>query len=221
MKRLLIICLGIVLLQSLSGCAKTNIPTVYIPSDITADEPMLPTNQLASFSVTELSVFPSQVQAGTAAEITIRIKNTGGTHGEYLLTLEIDGAKQAEKAIGINAGATESVSYSVTLSAVGDHTIIVDNKSITLNVVHSALREFNLNQAESYQQMASSELTQANSCMDSANNYLQLAQNTSGDDTYYRTMYQNYLGRYQQHMEQWAFYKQQADEYMEKAQAQP
>ena len=89
----------------------------------------------AAFSVTNLSIQPTQVQPKGVVTITVLVSNTGGTEGSYTVVLNINDIKEAEKSVALGAGKSEEASFSVTRKEPGTYGVTVDTLSGQFTVV--------------------------------------------------------------------------------------
>lgn len=89
----------------------------------------------AAFSVTNLSIYPAEVQPNEVVAIRISVANTGGEFGSYKVTLKINGVKEADKSVTIAAGSSKTVSFSVTREEAGTYSVDVDGLSGSFAVV--------------------------------------------------------------------------------------
>ena len=87
------------------------------------------------FSVSDLSLQPTQVKPGEAVTISASVANTGSKPGSYTVVLKIDGVKEAEKTVTIAAGESLDVSFSVTKEEADTYTVTVDGLSGSFTVV--------------------------------------------------------------------------------------
>ena len=92
----------------------------------------------ATFSVSNLSVIPPEVQPDGVVTISISVANSGGTEGSYSAALKINGVKEAEKSLIIAAGTSQDVSFRVRKADPGNYTISVDGSSGSFTVVAPA-----------------------------------------------------------------------------------
>lgn len=111
----MILVLGIVLSASFTGCAR------------------------AEFEVTSLNISPAGLAGGESATVTANIGNVGGSEGIYSAVLKIDGAVVETKRIVVAAGATETVSFTVSLDTAGTYEIALDSAIGTLEVWPDAI----------------------------------------------------------------------------------
>ncbi len=89
----------------------------------------------AAFSVSNLSIQPTQVQPGEAVNISVFVANTGGTEGSYAAVLKINGAVEAGETVTIAAGGSQTVTFSVTRNEASSYTIAVGGLSDSFTVV--------------------------------------------------------------------------------------
>jgi hypothetical protein len=88
----------------------------------------------AAFSITNLSIQPTQVQPKEVVTITVLVSNTGGTEGSYTVVLKINGVKEAEKTVALDAGKSQEVSFSITREKAGSYSVTVDGLSGSFTV---------------------------------------------------------------------------------------
>lgn len=92
----------------------------------------------AAFSVSNLSIQPTEVQPNEAVTITLSVGNTGGTEGSYSAVIKINGVKEVEKSVTIAAGSSQSVSFSITKEETGSYSVTVDGLSGSFTVATPA-----------------------------------------------------------------------------------
>jgi len=78
------------------------------------------------FSVSNLSVQPAEIQSGGIVDITVSVSNTYETWGIYDLVLNINGIKEAEKQVFVNAGSTQNATFSVSREVPGSYTVFIN-----------------------------------------------------------------------------------------------
>jgi hypothetical protein len=88
----------------------------------------------AAFTSSELSVSPSEVYTGETVTISMLIINSGDGAGSYTVTLKINGAVEATKAVTLNAGASEEVTFSAAKDVAGRYSVEVDGLSGSFTV---------------------------------------------------------------------------------------
>ncbi|MDH5695717.1 MAG: hypothetical protein OEZ00_03810, partial [Dehalococcoidia bacterium] len=89
----------------------------------------------ATFSVSNLSIQPAQVQPGEAVTITVSVANTGGVEGSYNLALSVNGVQQDTQRVTIAAGGSEVVTFSAVREEVGSYTVAIGGQSGSFAVV--------------------------------------------------------------------------------------
>ncbi|MBA7563940.1 hypothetical protein ES708_05602 [subsurface metagenome] len=87
---------------------------------------ILGTVKPAAFSSSMLDISPLEVNIGETVTISLLVNNTGGKSGSYTVSLKIDGVKEADKSVTVDAGDSETVSFSVTKEETGDYSVEVD-----------------------------------------------------------------------------------------------
>ena len=80
----------------------------------------------ASFSLSDLTVVPAEVEPGEAVTITIEVANTGGMEGVYTLILEINGVKEATQEVSIAAGDTIKADFKLSREEPDNYAVKVD-----------------------------------------------------------------------------------------------
>ncbi|MCW4026736.1 MAG: hypothetical protein NWE76_04540 [Candidatus Bathyarchaeota archaeon] len=79
----------------------------------------------ASFTISDLTVTPSEVEAGDEVTISATVTNVGGTEGSYTVALEVDGSAEQSKTVTLAAGASTSVKFRVTQTNAGTYSVKV------------------------------------------------------------------------------------------------
>jgi len=84
--------------------------------------PMTP----ATFSVSDLSIQPAEVQAEETVTITASVANVGGAEGTCTVVLNINGVKEAEQAVSLGAGESQDVTFSVSREEAATYSVAVE-----------------------------------------------------------------------------------------------
>ncbi len=79
----------------------------------------------AAFTVSSLSISPATVNIGETVAISLVVTNTGGKSGSYIVTLDINGVKEADKTVTVDAGDSQEVSFNVTKEDAGIYSVAV------------------------------------------------------------------------------------------------
>jgi PKD repeat protein len=77
----------------------------------------------AKFEVSNLNISPAQIQPAQQATISVNVANTGGTSGDYIVELKINGVVESTKQITLDAGASQIESFTVARDVVGKYQI--------------------------------------------------------------------------------------------------
>jgi hypothetical protein len=88
----------------------------------------------AQFDVTSLTIKPKQVMLGETATITALITNSGGSAGIYNVVMTVDGSKVNSKAISLDPGSAETVTFSLSKDKSGTYKIMIGDSSSSLTV---------------------------------------------------------------------------------------
>ena len=90
------------------------------------------------FRVSSLEVSPSEVVLGESVTVSADIENLEEVEGDYTATLMVDGEVVDTKEITVGAGATERVSFTLSLESSGAHTIELGGVTTTAKVLKPA-----------------------------------------------------------------------------------
>jgi len=80
----------------------------------------------AAFSLSDLSIYPAEVEIGETVTITVSVANTGGMGGSYAVILKINDVAEAEESVTVAAGDSEDVSFSISKEEAGSYSITVE-----------------------------------------------------------------------------------------------
>lgn len=92
----------------------------------------------AVFEVTDLVISPSQVNEGEPTNISVTVKNTGDAQGSHSLELKINGTVEATEEVTLDAGASETVTFTVTKDTLGEYSIEIADLKGLLTVTAAA-----------------------------------------------------------------------------------
>lgn len=88
----------------------------------------------AAFSLSSFSVRPMRVTSDEKATASITVTNTGGTRGNYIAILSVDGEKQATRDVVLGPGDSQTVTFDLPIDQVGTYLIDIDGERGTLYV---------------------------------------------------------------------------------------
>jgi len=88
----------------------------------------------AIFTSSSLSISPSRADIGESVTISVLVTNTGNTAGSYEVALKLNGVTEATKQVTLDAGASESVDFSVAKSEAGSYSVSVGGLSGSFDV---------------------------------------------------------------------------------------
>jgi hypothetical protein len=80
----------------------------------------------AAFSLSNLSIQPTQVQPNQTVTITASVANSGGIEGSHTVVLQINGEKEAERTITVAAGKSQVVTFTLVKEKAGSYTVALD-----------------------------------------------------------------------------------------------
>ena len=123
MKILTVLATILLVLALLLGCVPKSEPPVTPGSTTTA-----PTPTPAEFTISSLSVTPSEVKPSQQVTISAVVTNTGGSEGSYAVILEINDVEETRKQITIEAGKSETIDFSVARDKEGSYKVSIDDK---------------------------------------------------------------------------------------------
>lgn len=89
----------------------------------------------AAFEVSNLSIQPTEVQPEEVVTVTVLVTNTGGTEGSHTVVLNINGVKEDENSVTLDAGQSQEVSFSVSRDKSDSYAVAVDGLSGSFTVV--------------------------------------------------------------------------------------
>ena len=92
----------------------------------------------AEFEVKYLTVNPEQTYAGQPVTITSNVCNTGGSTGQYTVTLMINGQVEQTRLVSVGAGVAQPVRFTVTRSQPGTYTVAIGGDRATFTVTGAA-----------------------------------------------------------------------------------
>ncbi|MBM2824374.1 MAG: Ig domain protein group 2 domain protein, partial [Dehalococcoidales bacterium] len=91
-------------------------------------------NRPASFTVSGLSISPTELAAKDTVTISVTAKNSGDLTGSYSVTLKINGAVVETKEISLAGGVSATVSFTTTRDADGTYSVDVNGLTGTFVV---------------------------------------------------------------------------------------
>lgn len=88
----------------------------------------------AEFEVSTLVISPSTAAPGEEVTISVDVENIGGEEGSYTVTLTVDDEEVATEEVTLAAGATETVTFTISRDVEAVYAIEVDGLTGTLTV---------------------------------------------------------------------------------------
>ena len=92
----------------------------------------------ASFSVGNLTISPTTVQAGKPVVITFTVSNIGDAAGSFIAELKINAVHEDAQEVTLSAGESKTANFSVTRQDPGTYTAQIDTLSGTFTVAKQA-----------------------------------------------------------------------------------
>ena len=92
----------------------------------------------AAFTVSSLTINPSEVTVGEEVIISVTVQNTGDLEGTYAVTLKINGNIEDTESVTLAGGATKSVTFRVAEGTEGTYNVAVDGLTGTFVVTEPA-----------------------------------------------------------------------------------
>jgi len=89
----------------------------------------------AAFTVSSLTISPSQVSVGEEVSISVTVTNTGDLAGTYTVTLKINGIVENTENVTLAGGATELVVFTVAGNKEGTYSVEVNGLAGTFTVI--------------------------------------------------------------------------------------
>lgn len=80
----------------------------------------------ATFTTSDLTISPTEVNIGESVTISATVANIGGVTGTYLVTLKIDGVVVQTKNVTLDKGTSLDVIFKTTTDVAGTYTVDVD-----------------------------------------------------------------------------------------------
>ena len=88
----------------------------------------------AVFNTSDLTVSPTSVLPGQTVTISAKVSNTGGSSGEYDVTVKINGVFEGTQKVTVNTGSSSSISFSVIKNTPGHYEVDVNGAIISFTI---------------------------------------------------------------------------------------
>jgi len=92
----------------------------------------------AAFSLSSLTISPSEIALGESVTISVEVTNTGEEAGNYEVILKIDGVVEASEEVSVAAGASQEVIFTVAKDVAKTYSVDVHGLSGTFVVREEA-----------------------------------------------------------------------------------
>ncbi|ADI73449.1 S-layer-related duplication domain protein [Methanohalobium evestigatum Z-7303] len=93
----------------------------------------------AQFSISDLNISPSEVEAGNPVSITVNATNIGNMGGDYTIELMVNGTMEDSEQINLDAGNSTTVEFTHTENEPGNYSVEVDGQTGTYTVTPSGV----------------------------------------------------------------------------------
>jgi ABC-type transport system substrate-binding protein len=88
----------------------------------------------ATLTYSDLKVSSADVKPGDTVTVTATVKNTGELNGNYSVAIKLDGTSKETKTGTLAAGASATLTWSVSSTTEGSHTVTLESLSTTFKV---------------------------------------------------------------------------------------
>jgi len=82
--------------------------------------------QPAVFAVSGLNISPAESEPGEAVTVSVAVANTGGTAGDYAVTLKVNGVAMDATTVTLDAGGTGTVTFTLSDQPEGSYAVDVN-----------------------------------------------------------------------------------------------
>ncbi|WP_162524351.1 choice-of-anchor D domain-containing protein [Halobellus captivus] len=81
--------------------------------------------QQPAFSVTDANLESTEIATGDSVDVTATVENTGSSSGTFTANLTVDGEVVSQESVTVDAGSSETVTFSQTFESAGSYDISV------------------------------------------------------------------------------------------------
>lgn len=92
----------------------------------------------AAFVVSDLMIYPGEVEAGADVSISVKVVNIGELEGTHELKLKIGGIEVDSRDVHLTGGAGETVVFTVSEPVAGSHSVVVGDQAGEFTVSEKA-----------------------------------------------------------------------------------
>ncbi len=124
-------------LQSIKLTEEQQVPSSFLDlleSDSDTDTDTEPTPEPANIIYDSITASPKTLEAGNSATVTITVENTGDEQGTETVDLYLNDELTDSETLTVEGGATETVSFTVTMDEVGTYNLEADDKATSITV---------------------------------------------------------------------------------------
>jgi hypothetical protein len=100
------------------------------------------------YEVVSLNMTPTKIATGEKVTIEVKVRNINSETDTYNVPLMVDGVADSRKSVTLAPGATEQLSFVLTINHAGIYKISVGNKESTLTVEKPSPPDFRLTNLE-------------------------------------------------------------------------
>jgi len=117
---------------------KYNVMVEGLGGSFTVVAPSVTPETPAKFSLSKLTVTPTEVESNEPVTVTVSVANTGGTEGSYRLVLKINNVKEAEQSVTVDAGKSKVITFTVSKQVAGSYSVEINGLTGSFTVVEAA-----------------------------------------------------------------------------------
>jgi hypothetical protein len=117
-------CLLFLLFAAMAACSQ---PSTNIEKPSAGQKP-------AEFEVGPITIEPPGVMVGDTVTVTATVSNIGGTAGTHIAALSVDGQEVNTKAISVDPGSSQQVSFQLSQTTAGNYQLAIGTSTTALIV---------------------------------------------------------------------------------------
>ena len=118
----------------LKGTVDTTAHTITVSIEHFSAYAIIAHTRPASFTISDISVVPGEVEVGAPVTISVTVSNSGDLAGSCQVNLRINAATDATRDVSISGGGTETATFSAVRSAAGTYAVDVNGRTASFTV---------------------------------------------------------------------------------------